>query len=76
LLSIERKQSAVGISADDLIEIFGAAGANHIKLDVDSTEVAILRGAERLLRSASLLSLAIENAIEDTPQNHAIRRCS
>jgi hypothetical protein len=72
LLSIERKQSAVGISADDLIEIFGAAGANHIKLDVDSTEVAILRGAERLLRSASLLSLAIE----DTPQNHAIRRCS
>jgi len=71
-LSIERKQSAVGISADDLIEIFGAARPNHIKLDVDSTEVAILRGAERLLRSASLLSLAIENAIEDTPQNHAI----
>jgi len=40
-LSIERKQSAVGISADDLIEIFGAARPNHIKLDVDSTEVAI-----------------------------------
>jgi FkbM family methyltransferase len=71
-LSIERKQSAVGISADDLIEIFGAVLPNHIKLDVDSTEVAILRGAARLLRSASLLSLAIENAIEDTPQNHAI----
>ena len=71
-LSIERKQSAVGISADDLIEIFGAALPNYIKLDVDSTEVAILRGAARLLRSASLLSLAIENAIEETPQNHAI----
>ncbi len=71
-LSIERKQGAVGISADDLIEFFGAAPPNHIKLDVDSTEVAILRGAARLLRSASLHSLAVEHAVEDTPQNHAI----
>ncbi len=71
-LSIERRQPAIGISADDLVEIFGVAPPNHIKLDVDSTEVEILRGAARLLRAPTLLSICIENAIDDTAQNRAI----
>jgi FkbM family methyltransferase len=71
-LSIERRQSALGVSADDLIDIFGAAPPHHIKLDVDSTEVAILRGAGRLLRSPRLQSVLVENAVDDTPQNRMI----
>lgn len=71
-LSIERRQPAVGISADDLVERFGAPPPNHIKLDVDSTEIDILRGAARLLRRPELRSLSVENAVGDTPQNRGI----
>jgi len=71
-LPAERKQPALGIAADDLIERFGAPAPNHIKLDVDGTEVAILRGAERMLRSPALVSISVENARADTPQNRVI----
>jgi FkbM family methyltransferase len=71
-LIIERRQSALGVSADDLIGILGATAPNHIKLDVDSTEIAILRGAARLLRSPRLQSVLVENAVDDIPQNRTI----
>jgi len=71
-VTVELRQAAVGICADDLVDEFGAAPPNHIKLDVDSTEVAILRGAARLLRSPTLLSISVENTLHDTPQNRAI----
>lgn len=71
-LVAERRQTALGIAADDLVDIFGAPAPNHVKLDVDSTEVAILRGAQRILRSPELLSVSVENARADTPQNLAI----
>jgi FkbM family methyltransferase len=71
-LNIERRQAVLGISADDLVEIFAAPAPHHIKLDVDSAETAILRGAARLLRSPALLSVLVENAVDDTAQNRAI----
>jgi FkbM family methyltransferase len=71
-LSIARRQAGVGISADDLIEHFGAPAPNHIKLDVDSTEIAILRGAARLLQQPALTSLLVENAAVETAQNREI----
>ncbi len=72
VLAVERRQAALGLAADDLIEHFGAAVPHHIKLDVDSTEVAILRGAACLLRHPTLLTVLVENAVGDTPQNRAI----
>jgi FkbM family methyltransferase len=71
-LAIERRQPALGISPDDLIERLAAPAPNHIKLDVDSTETAILRGAARLLRAPALLSVLVETAAGETAQNRAI----
>lgn len=71
-LQIERRQAAIGLSADDLAERFGAPLPNHIKLDVDSTEAAILRGAAIVLRSPALLSVLVENDAGDSDQNRVI----
>lgn len=71
-LAIERRQSAVAVSADDLVDRFGAASPHHIKLDVDSTELAILRGAERLLEGSALQSVLVENTATASAQNQAI----
>ena len=71
-LPTERRQAALGIAADDLVAIFGAPPPNHIKLDVDGTELAILRGAARLLRAPELRSLSVENVVGESPRNDAI----
>ena len=73
-LDITQRQATLGVSADDLVERFAAPAPDHIKLDVDSTETAILRGAARLLTSPALLSVLVENVVGDSPQNRAIDR--
>jgi len=45
---------------DDLVEQFGLPPANHIKLDVDGGELAVLNGAARTLASPHLRSLLVE----------------
>jgi FkbM family methyltransferase len=45
---------------DDLIDLCRLPTPNHIKLDVDGGELALLRGASRTLRSPELRSLLME----------------
>jgi FkbM family methyltransferase len=45
---------------DDLVELFGLPLPNHIKLDVDGGELAVLEGASRTLGSPALRSLLVE----------------
>ena len=71
-MTIEHEQPAVGISADDFVTIFEAPWPTHIKIDVDSTEVAILRGARRVLEAPTTRSVLIENTAEPSVQNRAI----
>ena len=50
---------------DRLIELFGLPQPTHLKLDVDGTELEILRGATRTLRSVRSLLVEMET---DHPQ--------
>ncbi|MBI1206928.1 MAG: FkbM family methyltransferase [Azospirillum sp.] len=46
------RQAVAGFSVDDFCRLFQPPPPDHIKLDVDSIEVKILRGAEHTLRTA------------------------
>jgi hypothetical protein len=64
---------------DDLVEHLGLPLPNHIKLDVDGGELAVLEGAARTLASPSLRSMLIEvsssmsEAITDALGRHGLR---
>lgn len=45
------RQAVPGFTADSFADLFDVPRPQHIKLDVDSIEFGILKGAERLLRS-------------------------
>ncbi len=45
---------------DDLVERFGLPQPNHIKLDVDGIEHAVLQGAERTLKDPALRTVLVE----------------
>jgi|SRR5947209_13256022 len=45
---------------DDLVERFGLAPPQHLKLDVDGTEAEVLAGGDRILASSSLRSVMVE----------------
>jgi len=49
-IDIVFRQAVPGFSIDQFIETFSPPLPDHIKLDVDSIEVSILRGGERTLR--------------------------
>jgi FkbM family methyltransferase len=54
------QQPVLMFTLDDVIEMFQLPLPNHIKLDVDGGELAVLRGAVRTLRSPSLHSMLVE----------------
>lgn len=54
------QQQITAFSVDDLVSNFQFPVPNHIKLDVDGTEVDILIGAERTLQNPAIRSLLIE----------------
>ena len=54
------RQPVMTFRLDDLIEQVGLPLPNHIKLDVDGGEFAVLEGAARALASPSLRSMLIE----------------
>lgn len=54
------RQPVMTFRLDDLIETVGLPLPNHIKLDVDGGELAVLEGAARALGSPSLRSMLIE----------------
>src|SRR4030095_2387073 len=73
------RQPVMTYRLDDVIEQFGLPLPNHIKLDVDGGELAILEGAARTLRSDSLLSILLEvsstlsDEITRVLQGHGLR---
>jgi hypothetical protein len=71
-MSFEYRQAAVGLFADDLVNLFHAPAPTHIKLDVDSTEAAVLRGAGKLLASPRTSSVLVEHTARPSAQNAAI----
>lgn len=54
------RQSVLAFNVDDLISQFDFPVPNHIKLDVDGTELEILIGAERTLQNPAVKSLLVE----------------
>ena len=54
------RQPIMTFRLDDLIEQFRLPPPNHIKLDVDGGELAVLAGASRTLASPSLRSMLVE----------------
>jgi hypothetical protein len=63
---------------DDLVDRFALPLPNHIKLDVDGGELAVLDGASRTLASPTLRSLLIEvssslsGAVTDVLDRHGL----
>jgi FkbM family methyltransferase len=53
-------QPMLGYRLDDLIAQFRLPAPNHLKIDVDGIEFAVLRGAERTLASGTVKSLVVE----------------
>lgn len=54
------RQPVMMFRLDDLIDWFRLPPPNHIKLDVDGGELAVLEGAARTLASPSLRSILVE----------------
>jgi FkbM family methyltransferase len=54
------RQPMLGYRLDDLIAQFRLPVPNHIKIDVDGIELAVLRGAERTLKSGAVKSMVVE----------------
>jgi FkbM family methyltransferase len=73
------QQPVLMFTLDDVIETFRLPQPNHIKLDVDGGELAVLRGASRTLASPSLQSMLIEvsttqsRAVSDLLERYGLR---
>jgi FkbM family methyltransferase len=73
------QQPVMMFRLDDLIEWFKIPAPNHIKLDVDGGELAVLEGAARTLASPALRSILVEvstslsGAVADVLAGHGLR---
>ena len=53
-------QDCLGFKADDLVKIFKLKFPNHLKLDVDGSEINVILGATRILKNKNLKSILVE----------------
>jgi FkbM family methyltransferase len=73
------EQPVLTCRLDDVVAWFGLPLPNHIKLDVDGGELAVLEGASRTLTSPALRSILIEistslsGAVTDVLERHGLR---
>lgn len=54
------RQPILGYTMDDFIKVFDIPNPNHVKLDVDGIEYAILSGAKDVLSSAGMKTVIVE----------------
>ncbi len=66
------RQGMIGYDIDSFVRDFGLAIPNHIKIDVDGIELAIVKGARRTLASETLRSVSIELIESDEAQVDAV----
>jgi FkbM family methyltransferase len=57
------RQPVMAFRLDELIDRYGLPLPNHIKLDVDGGEMAVLEGAARALASPALRSMLVEVSV-------------
>jgi FkbM family methyltransferase len=73
------QQPVMMFRLDDLVDWFGLPPPNHIKLDVDGGELAVLEGASRALGSPALRSMLVEVAtslsgpVSEVLERHGLR---
>jgi FkbM family methyltransferase len=73
------QQPVMTLRLDTLIERFGLPQPNHIKLDVDGGELAVLEGAAHALASPALRSMLVEvstslsGAVAEILERHGLR---
>ena len=60
-------QTVLSFSLDDVVEKFNFPVPNHIKIDVDGTEINILNGARNIFKNPLLKSVIIE-VVENNKQ--------
>lgn len=60
------RQPVMTFALDELVEFLHLPAPNHLKLDVDGGELAVLQGASETLSSAALRSLLVEVAMPDS----------
>lgn len=53
-------QDCLGFKADDLVKIFKLKFPNHLKLDVDGSEINVILGATRIIKNKNLKSILVE----------------
>jgi FkbM family methyltransferase len=68
--SLKSMQSMLGFAIDDFIEQFGPPFPNHLKVDVDGLELAILSGASATLLDSRLQSVLVELSVTLKKETH------
>jgi FkbM family methyltransferase len=59
------RQGALALSIDALVAEFGAPFPNHVKIDVDGLETAVVQGGARTFADPRLLSVLVEVDLND-----------
>ncbi|HEX8447368.1 MAG TPA: FkbM family methyltransferase [Sphingomonas sp.] len=66
------RQGMIGYDIDSFVRDFGMEVPNHLKIDVDGIELAIVAGAEKTLADPALRSVSIELIETDLGQVSAV----